>query len=335
MLLYLFDFWRAFGYNMIKGGEKLTRVHKIGVLAFVLCLFVFGFVVVFTPFVANSNEKAVADSTIYTITYSEVDDVDIIKQYDGTNEAVVTSIANTQYTQDSGKVYLYNVSKEGYNFESWWYGTLNEITTFDVAPSGTRYYYINSSTLKQSITVYPDYSPIQYSITYHNMEGAQNPNPATYTIETEMDYRNASKNGYNFIGWYLDDGFTNKVTRIELGTKGDLEVYAKFEVKDFVLTYMYGDYEPITLKFGDVVTQEMLPTPEKEGFIFEGWYTTKGYVNQVCVGDTITRDISLYAKWSKIENPLWRWFTFGGMGLVVVLTCGWFILFNKTKTSLD
>lgn len=312
----------------------MTKAQKVSVLVGLICMVIFGVFAISTSVVVKNDSKALADSPIYTITYSDVDDVDGITQYDGTTETVVSTITPTNYTQETGKVYLYNVTKPGYNFDSWWYGTLSEITTYDVAPSGTRYYYINS-TMKQSITVYPDYTPIQYTITYHNMEGAQNPNPATYTIETEMDYKNASKTGYTFVGWYLDETFTHKVTKIEQGTMGNLEVYAKFEVKDFTITYMYGDYEAVTLKFGDAITEEMLPTPQKDGFIFEGWYTTKGYVYKVQAGDTINKDLNLYAKWSKIENPLWKWFTFGGMGLVVLLTCGWFIMFNKTKPSLD
>ena len=316
----------------------MTKIHKVSVLTFLFCMVVFGVLTVSTPFALQNNAKANADPTVYTITYSDVDDVTVIKQFDGTNETVVTEITNTQYTQDTGKVYLYNVSKEGYNFDSWWYGALSEVTTFDLAPSGTRYYYINSS-LMQNITVYPDYSPIQYNIIYHLTEGAQNPNPATYTIETALEFRNASKTGYNFGGWYLnyseiDETFSNKITSIPQGSMGNIEVYAKFEIKDFTITYKYGDYEPITLKFGDAITADMLPTPERAGYTFEGWYTTKGYVYQVQEGDTIARDLSLYAKWSKIENPVWKWITFGGMGFVVLLTLGWFVIFSKTRQNL-
>lgn len=312
----------------------MTKTSKLMFMLVISLIALFGAMTLSLSFNINNEAKVFADSTIYTITYSDIDDVDTITQFDGTNETAVSTIVQTQYTADSGKVYLYNVTKEGYNFDSWWYGTLSEVTTYDVAPSGTRYYYINSS-LKQNIIVKPEYSAIQYTITYHNMEGAENPNPAVYTIETDLQFRNASKNGYTFLGWYLDEDFTHRVTSIDAGTTGNYVVYAKFELKDFVISYMYGDYEDVTLKFGDEITDEMLPTPERKGYIFEGWYTTKGYVNQVKAGDIINRDLSLFAKWSKVENPLWKWFTFGGMGVVTILVCVWFIVFNKTKSGLD
>ena len=42
-----------------------------------------------------------------------------------------------------------------------------------------------------------------------------------------------------------------------------------------------------------------LPTPTLDGYEFDGWYTAPFGGSQVCVGDTISRDMTLYAHWTR------------------------------------
>ena len=290
-----------------------------------------------STFSLNNNNMAFADATTYKITYTEVDGVDSITRYNGSTESVVDEITPTTYTAETGKVYLYNLTKQGYTFEGWFEGnTLNKINTKEEAPSGVFYYYINSS-MQEDITVFPEFSATPYDIVYHNVEGLteKNPNPATYTTDKGLTLEKVTKLGYDFLGWYTDENFTQKITKIDVGQMGEVNLYAKFQIQTCIITFKYGDYEDISLQYNDKITQEMLPTPVRNGYTFEGWYTTAGYVNKVQAGDTVKKSISLYAKWSKIENPLWKWFTFGGMGVVVVFTCAWFIVFNKSRSSLE
>ena len=283
-----------------------------------------------------------ADSTVYHVYYKDYDDKDVeiditdtnATSYDGTNEYNNQTVAPTAFTSETGKVYLYNLNRFGYTFEGWCYNTFSEITSFDVAPSGTKYYYINSSVAK-NIIVFPMFEPVSYNIFYNNTDDSTNENPLTYTLEDEITLSAPIKQGYDFVGWYRDSEFTQRINTIEKGTTGDISLYAKFVIKDCVITFKYGDYDDINLKFGDEITENMLPTPERKGYTFEGWYTTNGFVTKVDAGFVVNRDISLYARWTKIENPMWKWFTFGGMGIVVILTCVWFIVFNRTKGELE
>lgn len=44
--------------------------------------------------------------------------------------------------------------------------------------------------------------------------------------------------------------------------------------------------------------EKQLEIPEKDGFIFEGWYKEANCINPWNFEDSVTKDITLYAKWS-------------------------------------
>ncbi len=66
-----------------------------------------------------------------------------------------------------------------------------------------------------------------YTITYVNVEGATNENPASYNVETEtITLKDPAKAGYTFAGWYSADN--SPVTKIPQGSTGDITLYAKW-----------------------------------------------------------------------------------------------------------
>lgn len=109
---------------------------------------------------------------------------------------------------------------------------------------------------------------------------------------------NPNKEGYTFVTWTLDGkeyDFSTKITK-------DITLKATWEAKEEVETIYNitlnndGKTETIKAANGKITG---LPSPSKEGYNFIGWFDGS---NKVSVGDTISKDVTLTAKWEKVET---------------------------------
>ena len=76
-------------------------------------------------------------------------------------------------------------------------------------------------------------APVNYTIRYENLKGADHVNPLTYTV-TSPDIVLADPEevpGYRFLGWYDAAEGGNRVTVIPAGSMGDLTLYARWEAE--------------------------------------------------------------------------------------------------------
>lgn len=106
---------------------------------------------------------------------------------------------------------------------------------------------------------------------------------------------NPTKEGYSFIAWMLDGeefNFDKKITK-------NIKLTAKWKEESGIIYTISFDtdggnkVDNIKVKNGKI---NNLPIPEKKGYTFVGWYNK---TEKVEVGDTISKDITLKAKWEK------------------------------------
>ena len=192
---------------------------------------------------------------------------------------------------------LHTLTKEGYDFNGWY-----DNSTF----SGSAISKINTGTTGD-MTLYAKFTPKIYTVTY-NVDGGSHTNPLTYTIEDEVTLLDAIKVGYSFEGWYANDEFTgDKVTKIELGTMGDKEFYAKYEPIEYTITYNLNDGSfngtPTTEYTIETDTFDLL-IPIKSNYRFMGWYEKSDFTgnttNKITKGTTGNK--VLYAKWEALKE---------------------------------
>ena len=113
-------------------------------------------------------------------------------------------------------------------------------------------------------------TPKTYNITYDLDGGTNGDNPISYIEGTEIILKDAKKNGYTFLGWYLDSDYTVKVTKIDATSTGNIKLYAKFEIiYDNTITYhldggINNPANPAGLVDGDEIT---LLDPSKEDYM--------------------------------------------------------------------
>ncbi|MBO4357572.1 MAG: InlB B-repeat-containing protein [Candidatus Methanomethylophilaceae archaeon] len=69
-----------------------------------------------------------------------------------------------------------------------------------------------------------------YDITYILNDGTNSDdNPSRYNVGDEIEFKDPTREGFIFIGWFSDADLTNEMNSIPKGTTGDITIYAKWE----------------------------------------------------------------------------------------------------------
>ena len=112
------------------------------------------------------------------------------------------------------------------------------------------------------LVLYPKFTPYARAITYHMPEGATHSNPTSFTVEDEDIILTAPEwENHYFLGWYKDDSFKSKISKIDTSSVKSIDVYPKF------YSEIYDDegYRLITsvTDFDQILCEN--PMEEKEG----------------------------------------------------------------------
>ena len=208
---------------------------------------------------------------------------------------------------------------EGFVFEGWYIDT-----AFTRLYSPTTYTdYLTNGSIR--LTVYAKWKKEitqvggSYTLKF-NTNGGNTLSNISVCIGCEpTDLPTPTKSGYVFGGWFIDEALTKPYSTLVAQSGKMYTVYAKW-IEDIPVNG--GSY---TLKFntngGTAVEsksicvgcspsmQVTLPTPQRTGYSFVGWYTdealTTEYNYSSFVGEA-NKTYTLYAKWtqSKVYNPV-------------------------------
>lgn len=126
---------------------------------------------------------------------------------------------------------------------------------------------------KKDRTIEARFNFTEYKITYDLAGGTNDSdNITTYTINTEFTFKEASKTGYTFRGWYKG---STQVTKIEKGSYGDLALKARYGINTYTITVTSEDTSKGTVSkegSGEYMSVCILTATAKTGYVFEGWY---------------------------------------------------------------
>ena len=167
----------------------------------------------------------------------------------------------------------------------------------------------DSTTVTDNVVYYAQFngSVNTYSITYENVDGVENSNPATYTYGTAVALADLIRDGYTFGGWFTDSSYSDgsKVSEITATDIGDKIFYAKWTANTYTVTFdPNGGMMPEGEETNRSVTYDQsygtLPTPTLTGHTFEGWYTDVDGGEQITESTSvrITANQTLYARWT-------------------------------------
>lgn len=166
--------------------------------------------------------------------------------------------------------------KKGYKFAGW-------STAKDGAVKYTEEEVVNILPSKkgESITLYAQWKPTNYSITYETNGGTLNKYYSNYIATYEYNHDGGyalpvpTKTGYTFAGWYKESTFKTKVASIAKTAYGDLTLYAKWTAS-YVVMYKSnaddaaGTMNSQVLNYGTSAALRKNAF-KRPGYVFMGW----------------------------------------------------------------
>ena len=144
----------------------------------------------------------------------------------------------------------------------------------------------------------------EYEISFDADGGAGTAEPITVTYDSAYGtLPTVSKTGYTCDGWYLENEKITAASVVKVVRNTTLK--AQWTANTYTLTLAPDggtvDSSTVEAVYDSVYT---LPTPEKAGYTFAGWYLDGGEGAQLVTGDvvSITRDVTLTAKWQAMGS---------------------------------
>ena len=144
-----------------------------------------------------------------------------------------------------------------------------------------------------------EYIPIDYEISYE-LEDAVfvNDYETSYTIESLFKLPVPVKDGYVFKGWLDENSIL--ITNISPGRIGNITLKAVWQLMEYTISYNLNGGtnscdNPIKYTIEDNI---ILNNPNKDGYLFIGWYYKNELVERVDV--SIKQSIEIEAKWEPI-----------------------------------
>ena len=244
---------------------------------------------------------AVEGSTdIVEFPYTVTEDITFVAQYAPANYKITyhlnggTNDVNNPlyYNIESSDITLLPATRAGYVFDGWYadseFGT--QVTVIEHGSHGGK-------------QLYAKWTAVDYNINYY-LNGGQNDgrNPCHYNAEMpDILLLPATRDYYDFMGWYTDGQFGTQVTVIERGSYGEKNLYAKWTPTEYQITYfLYGgennEGNPASY---NIETPEITLLPAtRAGYAFDGWYADSEFGTQITVIEHGSHGgKQIYAKW--------------------------------------
>lgn len=167
----------------------------------------------------------------------------------------------------------------------------------------------NGSTYIWGYPLYVDITPQEYSLSFISNGGSS---CSSVRIVYDQTYAgklpSTARTGYTFLGWYTGpDGGTRISETTVVKVTEDQTLYAQWQAisASVTLNPQLGTVSPACVNLTYDSTYE-LPTPIREGYSFDGWYTAESGGTKIdLIGQSkFTADLELFAHWSIIRSTL-------------------------------
>ena len=288
-----------------------------------------GVTVKFTPKSAGSKSETltITDAHGKTCSITLTGKTKVLVTYQaGTYGSGSNQIADKVYGENLSLANRGHFTRAGYTQTAW--------NTNTAGTGGTSYALNGTYSTDAAITLYPTWSPTQYTITFDKQSGSDGTNSATVHY-TQNDFSVSpvvapTRTGYTFGGYYSEtNGNGEKIVNAD-GTwvdpasegtyldasgnwnyAGNLTVYAKWTPISYTVVFNgNGSTSGSMANQGftyDVAQSLTANVYEKDGYYMTGWATTVEGAKVYDDGQSVSNlrntsgNFNLYAKWAKSE----------------------------------
>lgn len=146
-------------------------------------------------------------------------------------------------------------------------------------------------------------APQEYEISFWN-EGSLYHTLTTAGNEVLTLPAEPERTGYTFTGWFFDETAQTQPfdahTYETVPLTQDEDVYAGWSLKTYTVTFDTNDGGAVApLQTARIESADALTVPQKQGFLFAGWYLDKGLKHAVTYPYIPTGNVTFYAKWEQ------------------------------------
>ncbi len=186
--------------------------------------------------------------------------------------------------------------RNGYTFAGWSTAEYGSVRYTDEA--------IYELTVAGDVVLFAQWQTVNYTVSFE-VNGGNAIADRDYHAETDTFYLPTPvRAGYRFDGWYDNEDLAGYPTEaVPYGSFGNKTFYAKWTPEPYYVSYDTNGGSYVPEKYYTVETPTFnLPTPEKDGYRFDGWFDNEGLngtaLTQIEVGTVGSK--FLYAKWSPV-----------------------------------
>ncbi|MDR2537534.1 MAG: InlB B-repeat-containing protein [Treponema sp.] len=203
-------------------------------------------------------------------------------------------------------------TRTDYVFEGWY---------TEKAGGGTQF--TEKTPINTNITVYAKWKPYP-RVTFDADGGSPAETSKTCAPGATVKLPSApTRESYTFEGWYMEKDGRGKKFTSSTQVNADITVYAKWKPYPRITFDADGGSLAETTQTYVPGAALALPSPTRDGYVFEGWYTQKdGGGKKLSAETVITKDITVYARWIKEKDVLTVMFDAeGGTPAPAPITC--------------
>lgn len=210
------------------------------------------------------------------------------------------TVPASKETVTNGNIYgtLPTPTRNGYTFEGW----------YTARNGGSRVTADTVVNLTADQTLYAHWTNQPYTISFDANGG--NIRTSSMTVTNGSTYGSLptpTRDGYTFEGWYTARSGGSRVTAdTTVNLTSDQTLYARWTNQPYTVNFDAngGNVQTSNMTVTNGGAYGSLPTPVRDGYTFEGWYTSPNNGRLITSGTTVnlTGNQTLYALWKKDLN---------------------------------